>query len=144
MYDGLTTRGAGMKVVGELAGRAHAARPIGRRRTPLRRCELRGYPDALLEPELFGHGQGAFTGAIARKPGLVEVTDKGSIFLDEIREMNLALQAKLLTSLYTQTFQRVGAVKPIRVDVRFIASTNKILLSEVKAGKFCEDLYYRL
>ncbi len=101
-------------------------------------------PDALLESELFGHEQGAFTGATARKQGLVEVADKGSIFLDEIREMNLALQAKLLTLLDTQSFRRVGAVKPIRVDVRFIASTNKILLSEVKAGKFREDLYYRL
>jgi two-component system, NtrC family, response regulator AtoC len=101
-------------------------------------------PDTLLESELFGHEQGAFTGATSRKQGLVEVADRGSIFLDEIREMNLALQAKLLTLLDTQTFRRVGAVKPIRVDVRFIASTNKILLSEVKAGKFREDLYYRL
>jgi two-component system, NtrC family, response regulator AtoC len=101
-------------------------------------------PDTLLESELFGHEQGAFTGATSRKQGLVEVADNGSIFLDEIREMNLALQAKLLTVLDTQSFRRVGGVKPIRVDVRFIASTNKILLSEVKAGKFREDLYYRL
>jgi two-component system, NtrC family, response regulator AtoC len=101
-------------------------------------------PEALLESELFGHEQGAFTGASSKKQGLVEVADKGSIFLDEIREMNLVLQAKLLTLLDTLSFRRVGAVRSIHVDVRFIASTNKILLSEVKAGMFREDLYYRL
>jgi transcriptional regulator with PAS, ATPase and Fis domain len=101
-------------------------------------------PDTLLESELFGHEKGAFTGAVAKKTGLVEIAHGGTIFLDEIREMNLVMQAKLLALLDTQRFRRVGAVRPIEVDVRFIAATNRILLSEVKAGRFREDLYYRL
>ncbi|MDP4033916.1 MAG: sigma 54-interacting transcriptional regulator [Pseudorhodobacter sp.] len=101
-------------------------------------------PASLMESELFGHERGAFTGAIERKVGLVETANKGSIFLDEIREMDSPLQAKLLSLLDTQKFRRVGAVKSTMVDVRFIAATNKVLLSEVAAGKFREDLYYRL
>lgn len=101
-------------------------------------------PDNLLESELFGYERGAFTGATAKKNGLVETANQGSIFLDEIREMDLVLQAKLLSLLDTQRFRRVGAVQPIDVDVRFITATNKILLSEVEAGRFREDLYYRL
>lgn len=101
-------------------------------------------PDNLLESELFGHEKGAFTGALAKKTGLIEVADRGSIFLDEIRDMNSVMQAKLLTLMDTQRFRRVGAVRPIEVDVRFIAATNRILLSEVKEGRFREDLYYRL
>lgn len=101
-------------------------------------------PDQLLESELFGHEKGAFTGAVARKPGLIEAANGGSIFLDEIRDMNLVMQAKLLTVLDTQRLRRVGAVTPVEVDVRFIAATNRILLSEVNAGRFREDLYYRL
>lgn len=101
-------------------------------------------PTTLLESELFGHEKGAFTGAIDRKLGLVEAANQGTVFLDEIREMDLTLQAKLLTLLDTQQFRRVGAVKPVKVDVRFIAATNKVLLSEVTSGRFREDLYYRL
>lgn len=101
-------------------------------------------PANLMESELFGHEKGAFTGAIDRKMGLVEAADHGSVFLDEIRELDLTLQAKLLTLLDTQQFRRVGAVKPVKVDVRFIAATNKVLLSEVTSGRFREDLYYRL
>lgn len=101
-------------------------------------------PPTLLESELFGHERGAFTGAAAKKTGLVEAANRGTIFLDEIREMDLTLQAKLLSLLDTQRFRRVGAVQPIDVDVRFIAATNKILLSEVTSGRFREDLYYRL
>lgn len=101
-------------------------------------------PASLLESELFGHEKGAFTGAIDRKLGLVEAANQGTVFLDEIREMDLTLQAKLLTLLDTQQFRRVGAVKPVKVDVRFIAATNKVLLSEVTSGRFREDLYYRL
>ena len=101
-------------------------------------------PDQLLESELFGHEKGAFTGAIARKPGLIETANGGSVFLDEIRDMNLVMQAKLLTVLDTQRLRRVGAIEPVEVDVRFIAATNRILLSEVNAGRFREDLYYRL
>ncbi|MCL7464714.1 sigma-54 dependent transcriptional regulator [Phaeovulum sp. NW3] len=101
-------------------------------------------PASLLESELFGHEKGAFTGAVERKLGLVEAANHGSIFLDEIREMDLTLQAKLLSLLDTHQFRRVGAVKTTSVDVRFIAATNKVLLSEVASGKFREDLYYRL
>ena len=101
-------------------------------------------PATLLESELFGHEKGAFTGAIDRKLGLVEAANQGTVFLDEIREMDLTLQAKLLSLLDTQQFRRVGAVKPVKVDVRFIAATNKVLLSEVTSGRFREDLYYRL
>ena len=101
-------------------------------------------PASLLESELFGHERGAFTGAVERKAGLVEASNSGSVFLDEIRELDPHLQAKLLSLLDTQQFRRVGAVRPTKVDVRFIAATNKVLLSEVKAGNFREDLYYRL
>ena len=101
-------------------------------------------PGALLESELYGHERGAFTGAGERKVGLIEAANHGSVFLDEIREMDLTLQAKLLSLLDTQHFRRVGAVNTTAVDIRFIAATNKVLLSEVTAGKFREDLYYRL
>ena len=101
-------------------------------------------PASLLESELFGHEKGSFTGAVDRKLGLVEAANQGTVFLDEIREMDLTLQAKLLTLLDTQHFRRVGAVKPVKVDVRFIAATNKVLLTEVTSGRFREDLYYRL
>lgn len=101
-------------------------------------------PASLMESELFGHEKGAFTGAVDRKMGLVEAANHGSVFLDEIREMDLTLQAKLLTLLDTQQFRRVGAVKQVKVDVRFIAATNKVLLTEVSSGRFREDLYYRL
>ena len=101
-------------------------------------------PASLMESELFGHEKGAFTGAVERKIGLVEAANQGTIFLDEIREMDLTLQAKLLSLLDSHQFRRVGAVKSTRVDVRFIAATNKVLLSEVAFGRFREDLYYRL
>lgn len=101
-------------------------------------------PSSLMESELFGHERGAFTGAITAKKGLVEAAHQGSIFLDEIREMDPTLQAKLLSLLDTQQFRRVGAVRPIEVDVRFIAATNRILFKEVTENRFREDLYYRL
>ncbi|MCA1243430.1 sigma-54 dependent transcriptional regulator [Stappia stellulata] len=101
-------------------------------------------PSSLLESELFGHEKGAFTGAVDRKVGLVEAANHGTIFLDEIREMEPMLQTKLLSLLDTHEFRRVGAVKTTSVDVRFIAATNKVLLSEVVAGNFREDLYFRL
>ena len=101
-------------------------------------------PASLLESELFGHEKGAFTGAAARRVGLIEVADQGTLFLDEIRELDSVLQAKLLTLLDTRRFRRVGAEHAIETDVRFIAATNRILFSEVKAGRFREDLYYRL
>jgi transcriptional regulator with PAS, ATPase and Fis domain len=101
-------------------------------------------PANLMESELFGYEKGAFTGALAKKTGLVEAADGGSIFLDEIRELEPVLQAKLLSVLDAQEFRRVGAVRSKKVDTRFIAATNRILWGEVRAGRFRDDLYYRL
>jgi two-component system, NtrC family, response regulator AtoC len=101
-------------------------------------------PASLMESELFGYDKGAFTGALSKKTGLIEAANRGTMFLDEIRELDPVLQAKLLSLLDTQRFRRVGAVRAIDVDVRFIAATNRILLGEVKKGLFRDDLYYRL
>ncbi len=101
-------------------------------------------PDALLESELFGHERGAFTDARQQKRGLVEQADEGTLFLDEIGEMAPVLQAKLLRVLEEKAFRRVGGSGDVRVDVRVIAATNRDLEDAVKAGKFREDLYYRL
>jgi two-component system, NtrC family, response regulator AtoC len=101
-------------------------------------------PDALLESELFGHERGAFTGADRQKRGLLEMADGGTVFLDEIGEMVPGLQAKLLRFLEEKTFKRVGGSSDIKVDVRVIGATNRNLEEEVRAGKFREDLFYRL
>jgi transcriptional regulator with PAS, ATPase and Fis domain len=101
-------------------------------------------PEQLLESELFGHERGAFTDARQQKRGLFETADGGTVFLDEIGEMTHGLQAKLLRFLEEKTFKRVGGLADIRVDVRVIAATHRNLEEEVKAGKFREDLFYRL
>ena len=101
-------------------------------------------PATLLESELFGYEKGAFTGAEARKRGKFELADGGTIFLDEIGDMSLETQAKLLRVLQEKNFERLGGNRSIQVDVRFIAATNKDLLKMVKEGSFREDLYYRL
>jgi two-component system response regulator PilR (NtrC family) len=102
------------------------------------------FPEGLLESELFGHMKGAFTGAIYNKQGLFEIADGGSIFLDEIAEMPTSLQAKLLRVLENGTFRRIGGTTDIKVDVRIISATNKDVKEEIAAGRFREDLYYRL
>jgi transcriptional regulator with GAF, ATPase, and Fis domain len=100
--------------------------------------------ESLLESELFGHEKGAFTGAVAQKKGKIEVAEGGTLFLDEISELALALQAKLLRVLQEREFERVGGTRPVKVDVRVIAATNKSLLDAVEAGSFRGDLFYRL
>jgi Nif-specific regulatory protein len=100
--------------------------------------------ESLLESELFGHERGAFTGAIAQKKGKIEVADGGSLFLDEIGELALTLQAKLLRVLQEREFERVGGTRPIKVDIRLIAASNRNLDEAVKANLFRQDLFYRL
>ena len=102
------------------------------------------YPKTLLESELFGHEKGAFTGAQRRKKGRFEQADGGTVFLDEIGEISASAQLKLLRVLQNHTFERLGGEDSIQVDVRILAATNKELMQEVKAGRFREDLYYRL
>lgn len=121
----------------------------------LQRCSIRAdkpfvtincaaLPEQLVESELFGHEKGSFTGATATKPGLFEVADGGTIFIDEIGEMPLGLQPKLLRVLEDGSLRRVGCHKERRVDVRLIAATNRNLAEMVEAGSFREDLYYRI
>lgn len=101
-------------------------------------------PETLLESELFGHERGAFTGAVARRPGRFEMANNGTLFLDEIGEIPLSMQVKLLRVLEQREIQRVGGNETVKVDVRLIVATNRELEEEVAEGRFREDLYYRL
>jgi transcriptional regulator with GAF, ATPase, and Fis domain len=101
-------------------------------------------PSGLVESELFGREKGAFTGALTRQVGRFEVADGSTLFLDEIGELSLEVQAKLLRVLETGEFERLGSPRTIKVDVRVIAATNRDLAEEIKRGRFREDLYYRL
>ncbi len=127
----------------ELIARAvHNLSP--RRERPLVKINCAALPAALIESELFGHEKGAFTGALARKAGRFELADGGTIFLDEIGDMQPELQAKLLRVLQEGEFERVGGTQTLKVKVRVIAATNRDLEKMAKAGKFREDLFYRL
>ncbi len=131
--------GTGKELVA-LAIHDHSQRKDG----PIVTINCGGIPDNLLESELFGYQKGAFTGATANKPGLLELADKGTVFLDEVGELPPHLQVKLLRVVQERSFQRIGGTEPIHVDVRFICATNKNLEEEVIRGRFREDLYYRI
>lgn len=127
----------------ELIARAlHLTSP--RRDKPFVKINCAAIPETLLESELFGYEKGAFTGAVVNKPGRFEIADEGSVFLDEMGEIPLHLQSKLLNVLQDRSFEHVGGIKTIKVDVRIIAATNRDLRSAVQSGAFRSDLYYRL
>jgi DNA-binding NtrC family response regulator len=127
----------------ELVARAiHLASP--RRARPFVKVNCAAIPDSLLESDLFGYEKGAFTGAASNKPGRFEIAHGGTVFLDEIGEMPVNLQAKLLAVIQDRSFERVGGVKTIRVDIRIVAATNKDLQVACQNGLFRPDLFYRL
>ena len=127
----------------ELVARAlHDASPLADK--PLVVINCAALPETLLESELFGHEKGAFTGAVSAKPGLFEVADGGTLFIDEFGELAGPLQAKMLRVLEDGSLRRVGSVQERRVHVRIIAATNRNMIKEVEAGNFREDLYYRI
>jgi transcriptional regulator with GAF, ATPase, and Fis domain len=127
----------------EMAARAlHAASP--RAGKPFVAINCASLSENLLESELFGHEQGAFTGAVSRKTGKLEVAHGGTLFLDEVGELPQPLQAKLLRVLQERTFERVGSTRPIAVDIRLVAATNRDLKKAVAEGTFRDDLFYRL
>ncbi|GIU24683.1 sigma-54 dependent transcriptional regulator [Shewanella sp. MBTL60-007] len=124
---------------------AHAIHNAGNRRDgPFVALNCASIPKDLIESEIFGHTKGAFTGAVANRDGAATRAHNGTLFLDEICEMDLELQSKLLRFIQTGVFQRVGGTKEEKVDVRFVSATNRMPWDEVKAGRFREDLFYRL
>ena len=131
--------GTGKELIAEALHRASKRNPH-----PLVKVSCAALPESLLETELFGHEKGSFTGAMTMRKGRFETANKGTIFLDEIGEMTLGTQTKLLRILQEREFERIGSNLPIKIDIRVIAATNRNLSEEVEKGKFREDLYYRL
>jgi two-component system, NtrC family, response regulator AtoC len=119
-------------------------RNSSRKNNPFIKINCAAIAENLVESELFGYEKGAFTGAVASKPGRFELADKGTLFLDEVGELPRDMQVKLLRMIQDSEFERVGGLRTIKVDVRLIAATNRNLLQDAKDGKFREDLYYRL
>ena len=125
-----------------LARHVHA---LSRRaRGPFVALNCAALPESLLESELFGHEKGAFSGAVAARKGKFEQADGGTLLLDEVGEMDPRLQAKLLRAIQEREVDKLGGTHPVRVDVRILAATNRDLMAEVRAGRFREDLFYRL
>lgn len=131
--------GTGKELVAQAIHRASA-----RAAAPLVTVECSGLSEGLFESELFGHEKGAFTGALARKPGLVEAADGGTLFLDEVGDIPLPMQVKLLRLIESGSYRRVGSTEPRRTDFRLICATHRDLAEMVEAGAFRRDLYYRI
>ncbi len=131
--------GTGKEVVGsaihQLSGRANC---------PFIKVNCAAIPETLIESEFFGHERGAFTGAMQRKIGRFELADKGTLMLDEVTEIPLVLQAKLLRAIQEQEFERVGGVRPLKVNIRFLATSNRNMQDAIESKVFREDLFYRL
>jgi two-component system response regulator HydG len=125
-----------------IAKSIHQISPVAQQRFAV--CNCSAMVDTLLESQLFGHVRGSFTGATDTRPGLFEYANGGTVFLDEVGETSLAMQAKLLRVIQNREIQRVGSPEVRRVEVRLIAATNRDLRAEILAGHFREDLYYRL
>lgn len=149
LVDRVADSSATIMIYGESGtGKELVARAIhhnsSRKDKPYIQVNCAALPETLLESELFGHEKGAFTGAVARRPGRFELAHRGTLFLDEIGEISPAMQAKLLRVLQEKTFERVGGIESVKVDVRIVAATNRDLTAAIETGAFREDLYYRL
>jgi len=125
-----------------MAGALHTS--SDRRNGPFIKVNCAALPETLLESEMFGHEKGSFTGAITQHKGKFELADKGTIFLDEVGELSLSIQKKLLRVIQEREIERVGGTSPVKVDIRIVAATNRSLREEVLQGRFREDLFYRL
>lgn len=147
--DQVSISDASLMITGESGtGKEVLARYVHRKsrraKGPFIALNCAAIPETLLESELFGHEKGAFSGAVARRIGKFEAANGGTLLLDEISEMDIRLQAKLLRALQEREVDRVGGTHPVKIDVRIIATTNRNLHEEIKVGRFREDLYFRL